>query len=204
MARARTSLRGTDQRLNSRSGQSVPALAVDPFGFFLARAGLRPRARIMRVGFPWISLDSLVRIVTFQWVTRIFRRQKFSRGLPPGAGARNRRPRPWAYGRAEFAHEAKFNLASDFLQEICDPRRFGNRFGRAKRGQSSARGEVSVRSAKARPSARSAAQRSRRHGRGASMPPARLERRNARPARPVMSNAQDPGSGTPEMAAALW
>jgi hypothetical protein len=31
----------------------------------------------MRVGFPWISLDSLVRIVTYQWVTRDFRWKKF-------------------------------------------------------------------------------------------------------------------------------
>jgi hypothetical protein len=31
----------------------------------------------MRVGFIWISLDSLVRIETFQWVTREFRRKNF-------------------------------------------------------------------------------------------------------------------------------
>jgi hypothetical protein len=31
----------------------------------------------MRVGFPWISLDSLVMIETFQWVTRLFAGRKF-------------------------------------------------------------------------------------------------------------------------------
>ena len=196
----------------------------------------------MRVGFPWISLDSLVRIVTFQLVTRIFPRQKFSRGFSfPSTGAGDRRPRPWAYGRAELLMKPSLTWLLTFckifvihaVSETIKPShlvrhmgsrppgrgprrsqrqgdrqrletpRANDRFGRAKRGESSACGAVSVRSAKARPSARSAAQRSRRHGRGASVAPARLERRNARPARPVMSNAQDPGSGTPEMVAAL-
>jgi hypothetical protein len=32
----------------------------------------------MRVGFPWISLDSLVRIETYQWVARDFCAEGFS------------------------------------------------------------------------------------------------------------------------------
>jgi hypothetical protein len=36
----------------------------------------------MRVGFPWISLDSLDRIETYQWVTRLERRKTSSRGFP--------------------------------------------------------------------------------------------------------------------------
>jgi hypothetical protein len=40
------------------------------FGFsWLVAVSLR-RPAIMSVGFPWISLDSLVRIETYQWVTR--------------------------------------------------------------------------------------------------------------------------------------
>jgi hypothetical protein len=33
------------------------------------------------VGFPWISLDSLVRIETFQWVTRPEAGKLFSRAF---------------------------------------------------------------------------------------------------------------------------
>jgi hypothetical protein len=39
----------------------------------------------MRVGFIWISLDSLVRIETFQWVTREFRRKNFLLAFPHGS-----------------------------------------------------------------------------------------------------------------------
>jgi hypothetical protein len=43
---------------------------IDPFGFsWLVAVSLR-RPPIMRVGFPWISLDFLVRIETYQWVAR--------------------------------------------------------------------------------------------------------------------------------------
>jgi hypothetical protein len=38
----------------------------------------------MRVGFPWISLDSLVRIEAFQWVTRVEARKLFNSRLLPG------------------------------------------------------------------------------------------------------------------------
>jgi hypothetical protein len=37
----------------------------------------------MSIGFPWISLDSLVRIVTYQWVARTFRGTIFLSSLSP-------------------------------------------------------------------------------------------------------------------------
>jgi hypothetical protein len=43
----------------------------DPVWVFLVRAVWAAKTPILRVGIPWISLDSLVRIETFQWVTRI-------------------------------------------------------------------------------------------------------------------------------------
>ena len=44
---------------------------------FLARGRLAANRPFMRVGNAWISLDSFVRIKTFQWVTRDFPRVKF-------------------------------------------------------------------------------------------------------------------------------
>jgi hypothetical protein len=44
----------------------------------------------MRVGFPWISLDSLVRIETYQWVTRDNRAKVFLDAFVP-AGVRGAR-----------------------------------------------------------------------------------------------------------------
>jgi hypothetical protein len=37
---------------------------------FLARGCLALKTAVLGVGFSWISLDSLVRIETFQWITR--------------------------------------------------------------------------------------------------------------------------------------
>jgi hypothetical protein len=89
---------------------------VDGFGFSWPLAVSLQRPPIMRVGFPWISLDSLVRIETFQWVTRL------------SAGRIYRAPFPWRYesattgacGRghaeAQDCSCGKLNLISDFLQ----------------------------------------------------------------------------------------
>jgi hypothetical protein len=51
---------------------------VDPFGFSWPLAVSVRRPLIAKVGFPWISLDSLVRIDTFQWVTRLEAGKLFS------------------------------------------------------------------------------------------------------------------------------
>jgi hypothetical protein len=44
---------------------------VDPFGFSWRVAVSLRKPPFMSLGFPWISLDSLVRIETYQWVTRL-------------------------------------------------------------------------------------------------------------------------------------
>jgi hypothetical protein len=49
-------------------------------GFSLARGRFVAKTPLMTVGFPWISLDSLVRIETFQWVARLLAGRIF---LPP-------------------------------------------------------------------------------------------------------------------------
>jgi hypothetical protein len=72
----------------------------------------------MGVGLSWISLDSLVRIETFQWVTRneadkIFLAPSRSRERPPerSAGA-------LADAEGGTDHGEKCNAASVFPQEI--------------------------------------------------------------------------------------
>jgi hypothetical protein len=43
----------------------------------LDHRGFAPNGQKTGLGFPWISLDSLVRIETFQWFTRDFPQEKF-------------------------------------------------------------------------------------------------------------------------------
>jgi hypothetical protein len=50
---------------------------IDQFGFSWAGPIWLRKPLFMRVGFPWISLDSLVRIETYQWVARDFPRKVF-------------------------------------------------------------------------------------------------------------------------------
>jgi hypothetical protein len=70
---------------------------VDPFGFSWPLAVSLRKPPLMAVGFSWISLDSLVRIETFQWVTRLEVRQTLS-------------DRPGRCGRARKASEASHKL----------------------------------------------------------------------------------------------
>ena len=51
---------------------------ADPFGFSWSTRCFAAKTPVTRVGFPWISLDSLVRIETYQWVTRTIRCKFFS------------------------------------------------------------------------------------------------------------------------------
>ena len=48
-----------------------------PIWVFLGSALWLQKPLVLRVGKAWISLDSLVRIETYQWVTRDFRWKKF-------------------------------------------------------------------------------------------------------------------------------
>jgi hypothetical protein len=60
----------------SASG-NLETLALPGFG-----AGSIGFSWIAGFGFPWISLDSLVRIGSFQWVTGVPRREVFSSSSP--------------------------------------------------------------------------------------------------------------------------
>ncbi len=56
---------------------------------FLERASFAAKILGLGVGKVWISLDSLVRIGTFQWVTRDIRRNIFPDAFPAGIGVRS-------------------------------------------------------------------------------------------------------------------
>jgi hypothetical protein len=65
---------------------------VDPFGFSWRLAVWLRRRPLMSLGFSWISLDSLVRNETFQWVTPVFRQEYFSRFFSMVLAAQGRKP----------------------------------------------------------------------------------------------------------------
>jgi hypothetical protein len=78
---------------------------VDPFGFSWPLAVSLRKPPLMAVGFSWISLDSLVRIETFQRVTRLEAEKSFSsrffhgvRSAPTGACALGIRKRRLVHG----------------------------------------------------------------------------------------------------------
>jgi hypothetical protein len=58
-----------------------------PIWVFLARRLFLGKPTILGIGKAWISLDSLVRIETYQWVTRLFPEIFF----PPASGGAKRR-----------------------------------------------------------------------------------------------------------------
>jgi hypothetical protein len=55
---------------------------IRSIGVFLARGRFAAKTPIMSVGFPWISLDSLVRVYTFQSVKRPKAGKSLSRAFP--------------------------------------------------------------------------------------------------------------------------
>jgi hypothetical protein len=69
---------------------SGPLVWSIQFGFSWRAAVSLPRPPLMRLGFSWISLDSLVRIEPFQRVTRLVAGEIF---LAPFSAARDRRNR---------------------------------------------------------------------------------------------------------------
>ena len=82
---------------------------VDPFGFswFVAVSLRRPPT--MRVGFPWISLDSLVRNETFQWVTRIKAGKVFLGAFVLAFEAPEREPAVEAMRKRRVVHGASIS-----------------------------------------------------------------------------------------------
>jgi hypothetical protein len=88
-----------------------------PFGFSWRVAVLPRRPPAMRVGFSWISLDSLVRIETFQWVTQLLAARFFLAPLSVAWDPPERETAVLAC-RSAGLFMGKLNLVSDFLQEI--------------------------------------------------------------------------------------
>jgi hypothetical protein len=80
------------------------------------------RPSIQGVGKAWISLDSLVRIEPYQWVTREFRWRIFRGPFAPSTSeAAERKAAGEAVRRAQNRHRASLNLDSNFLQLIVVP-----------------------------------------------------------------------------------
>jgi hypothetical protein len=71
----------------------------------------------MSVGLSWISLDSLVRVQTFQWVTRLEAGKIFSRAFSLAFEAPERELAFWR-AEGQDCSRGKLNQISDFLQEI--------------------------------------------------------------------------------------
>ncbi|HLX97904.1 MAG TPA: hypothetical protein VKR62_04355, partial [Roseiarcus sp.] len=96
--------------------------AVDPFlGFSWDLAVLPRRPPLMSLGLSWISLDSLVRIETFQWVMRIFAGRNFL-ALSGGAElSRAGAPSLRRYAEAQDWTWGKLSRISDFPQEFVGP-----------------------------------------------------------------------------------
>jgi hypothetical protein len=110
--------------LRSRSGIGASALLaagaarlLDRFGFSWTVAVLPLDGPKTRVGFPWISLDSLVRIETLQWVTRDSPRKKF-RALFCRSTARCDRSRCSYHAETQCRSSNKSNSFSAFLQSM--------------------------------------------------------------------------------------
>jgi hypothetical protein len=70
------------------------------------------------VGIPWISLDSLVRIETFQWVTRESRGKFLPPAFVVGKQASKQLAQESACGGTNCSW-GKPNLVSAFLQDIA-------------------------------------------------------------------------------------
>ena len=84
---------------------------------FLARSLFAAEPAFDTIGFSWISLDSLVRIETYQWVTLDFSLTEFSRAL-----CLNRRTELVASPcESQTCSCGELNLVSDFAQLIVAP-----------------------------------------------------------------------------------
>ena len=88
------------------------------FGFSWPVALSLRKPPLMRVGFPWISLDSLVRIETYQWVTRYKWRKIFSRAFPPGLSDFGTGASRSGSAELPTCSWGKFSWSSDYLQGI--------------------------------------------------------------------------------------
>jgi hypothetical protein len=81
-------------------------LKHDAFGFSWPLGVSLRRPLLMSLGLSWISLDSLVRIETFQWVTRLEAGKTFSQPFFPGVEAPQREPAVEAMRKRRIGHGA--------------------------------------------------------------------------------------------------
>jgi hypothetical protein len=72
------------------------------------------------IGFVWISLDSLVRIETFQWVIREKLQKKFRAPYFSCVTATGSTIQLLGALKGRLAHGGELSLISDFLQRIVD------------------------------------------------------------------------------------
>ena len=93
---------------------------IDPFGFSWRQTVSPRKPSNMPIGFPWISLDSLVRIETYQWFTRHPRDSFFHSASSLASGAGTGTDRPGRGGRAEMLIGQTY-LSFWFLAIDCCP-----------------------------------------------------------------------------------
>jgi hypothetical protein len=85
---------------------------------FLSAWRFAPKAPLLIVGFLWISLDSLVRIETCQWVTPLGAGKLFSQPFSLAFAAPGREPGGRGHPEAQECSCRKLSLISEFLQQI--------------------------------------------------------------------------------------
>jgi hypothetical protein len=90
---------------------------VDSIWVFSARRRFAEKDPDYGVGFPWISLDSLVRIETYQWVTRDKSRRIFPPAFVVAKDPLKRQPTIFQAEGTDCSW-GKLNLISDFLQYL--------------------------------------------------------------------------------------
>jgi hypothetical protein len=83
----------------------------------LAAGRFAAKTPIMPIGFSWISLDSLVRIETFQWVMLDFRDKDF-RGAFPRVERAGQEPNGLGYTEEQNCSCGQLKSAHDFLQSF--------------------------------------------------------------------------------------
>jgi hypothetical protein len=98
--------------------QGPAAAPRDPFGFSWNAAVLRQKPPSAAIGFSWISLDSLVRIETFQWVTRRFRDHNYSCAFPLVVEAWERTPSVKAMRQGMIVHAANLAVFLIFVNRL--------------------------------------------------------------------------------------
>jgi hypothetical protein len=84
----------------------------------LKRAVLPLKSKFQAIGLSWISLDSLVRIETYQWVTADFREDNFSRGPSLALSDAGTEAAGRGHAEAQNFSWVKFSFISVFRQSI--------------------------------------------------------------------------------------